>query len=282
MSVDVARSSMTTTRRHPITGVRLPSTPPPITYVIPHETTSPKFGHAFANGCQGPERVLLQQPRLDDGDFASFCTPATWGLLKQAIADGRNWYYGDHAYYRRGRYYRITKNAYQYQPSPAEIASARPDRFKLAGMQAAPTWRQHGSTIVICPNSDVYMRQFYGAPASDWIMDVVRQVAKVSSRNIVVRFKAQADKRPLQQDLHDAWAVVVYNSNAAVEALQAGVPVFVTCPWASTASMGLSDLSKISEPYYPVDRVKFLWALAYRQWTLQEIASGVAWKALQT
>ena len=82
-------------------------------------------------------------------------------------------------------------------------------------------------------------------------------------------------------DLHGAWAVVVYNSNCAVDALIAGVPIVVRCPWASTIHMGIHDLAAIESPIYPDNRQPFLYALAERQWTLNEIAAGYAWKALQ-
>lgn len=255
------------------------TTATPTTYVIPSETTSPKFGAAFAKGCGGPMATI--QSGLQPGHFASFCTPATWPMLRQVQQDhARDWYYGDHAFYRRGRYYRVTKNAYQYQPSAAELASATPDRFKATGLQAVPDWTRHGSSVVICPNSALYMAQ-HGVNAHDWVMECVRVIARHSPRNIVVRWKAQSARRPLHLDLHDAWAVVVYNSNAAVEALQAGIPIFVTCPWASTTQMGLSDLTRIESPIYPDNRLAFLWALADHQWSLPEIASGLAWRTLQ-
>ena len=56
------------------------------------------------------------------------------------------------------------------------------------------------------------------------------------------------------------------------------MPVFVKADWATTAPMGLSDLSLIETPYYPEHRIPFLWELAERQWTLEEIGKGLAWK----
>lgn len=250
---------------------------PPITYVAAGETTSPKFAPAFAAGCRGVTAPVAGG--LRDGDFAAFCTPSTWPLLAAAQRDGRTWYYGDHAFYRRGRYYRVTMNAYQYQPSLQAIARATPDRFRALHIEMAPTWKKQGTAVVVCPNSSVYMAQ-HGINAHEWTMDCVRQISQATDRNIIVRWKVQAGRRPIYRDLDDAWAVVTYNSACAVDALLVGVPVFVLCPWATTARMGLSDLSKIESPVYPESRQQFLWELANHQWTLPEIAAGYAWEAL--
>ncbi len=85
-----------------IRPVRRSSHPPPVTYVVAHETTSPKFAAAFARGCGGTCASVVTG--LRPGTFAAFCTPPTWPLLQQAQAESRDWYYGDHAYYWRGKY----------------------------------------------------------------------------------------------------------------------------------------------------------------------------------
>lgn len=251
--------------------------PPPVTYIVPNETTSPKFGQAFSRGCGG--RAVNVHLGLQDGDFAAFCTPPTWSLLQQVEEAGRTWYYGDHAFYRRGKFYRITKNARQYIPTDESILHARPDRIRPLGVSLVARWKKDGHRIILCPNSDIYMAKF-GFSAVQWAISVADTLRVHTTRHITVRWKQQAQRRPLSMDLADAWAVVVYNSNAAVEALCAGVPVFVLCPWATTASMGLADLSKIETPYYPDLRIPFLWDLANHQWTLAEIQAGIAWRTL--
>jgi hypothetical protein len=255
--------------------------PPPVTYAVANETTSPKFAKAFAQGCGGIISGVTAHSHLLPGGVATFATPATWPLLDKAIAAERPYYYGDHAYWRRGKYYRIARNAVQYQPTASALARATPDRLQALDVTPSADWNRLGTSIVVCPNSTIYMARF-GVDAHEWVLDVVRQVARVSDRPIVVRHKATAARRPLYLDLHDAWAVVVFSSNAAVEALVAGVPVFVTAPWASTAAMGKSSLAEIETPYYPdlQARDRFVWCLAEHQWTLQEIATGLAWKAL--
>lgn len=251
--------------------------PIPTTYFVPDETTSPKFARAFAQGCKGP---MTSELSLRPGGFAAFCTPAVWPLLKHAQREGREWFYGDHAFFRRGKFYRVAMNRYQYQPTTHDLRHARPHRLReLCGRTPETEWRTEGSSIVICPQSEVYMKQF-GIDAHQWTMGIVEYLSRYTDRPIVIRWKSQAQRHPIEIDLHNAWALVTFASAAAVDALLVGVPIFVLAPWASCASMGLSDLSKIETPARPAHRLPFLWTLAENQWTLSEIAAGAAWKKL--
>ena len=42
-----------------------------------------------------------------------------------------------------------------------------------------------------------------------------------------------------------------------------------------------ADLSRIDSPSYPEARIPFLYELAERQWTLEEIRTGLAWRFFQ-
>lgn len=254
---------------------------PPVTYFVPTELTSPKFARAFSTGCMG--RSTTDLSTLEDGSLAAFCTPAIWPLLDQAIADNRDYYYGDHGWYKRGKYYRVAKNAVQFQPTDADLRSARPFRYDLHGYETAPDWREGGHSIVICPNSHVYMRRF-GLDAHEWAVDMAREIGRRTSRPIIIRWKAGAAARPLYLDLHSAHCVICFSSGAAVEALQYGVPILTAAPWAATYRMGLTgeQIDQIDQPFKPDTevRMRFLWSLAEHQWTLAELAAGSAWKTL--
>jgi hypothetical protein len=255
----------------------------PVSYFAKWEVTSPNFARNFARGCDGEVMeddfdLTLTHDRLYRGPVALFGTPPLWPVLRQAQAEGRDWYYGDHAYYGRagGRkpgYYRITKNAYQHDGR----GNYPPDRFRLWGCDVAP-WRTDGRHILICPNSAIYC-QLHGFDVNAWLTDVLTTLKAHTDRPLRIRWK----KSPIsiKRDLVNAWAVVVFSSAAALDALMAGVPVFVLAPFAAGARMGLSDLSRIESPLYPAGREPFLWALAANQWTLGEMCSGLAWRSLQ-
>lgn len=240
---------------------------------MPGELTSPRFARAFAQGCRGI--VSCDPSTLKPGPFAAFCTPPLWPLLRQAKAEGRDCFYGDHAYFdvARGRQFRITKNAYQHD-GRGTVTSQRFDAF---GLTVKP-WRRAGSHIVVCPNSAPHFA-CHGVYRGDWLETVTSRLQQSTDREIRVRTKHESP--PLADDLRGAWAVVVYSSASAIESLMAGVPVFVLAPFAAAYRMGSPDLTQIESPVYPNDREPFLWALADNQWTLSEIESGLAWRALQ-
>lgn len=245
----------------------------PITYSVQEEATSPRWACAFAAGCGG--QAVPVRDTLLPGPLAAFGTPPTWPLFTQAQHERRDWYYGDHAYFGRGRYYRVTKNTYQHDGR----GFASPDRFQALGLSIAP-WRLTGSAVIVCPNSPPYM-QFHGVPADQWLETVTATLCRHTDREIRIRWKTHAAARPLRVDLQDAWAVVAYSSASAIEALLTGVPCFSLAPYAATFRMGLADLTQIETPYYPDDRDQFMANLAAHQWTMEELHRGDAWRVLQ-
>lgn len=243
----------------------------PVSYYDVQGTTSPKFAYAFARGCKGT--MTDEIGYLFDGPVATFGSPPVWPLLRTARQHGRDIYFGDHGYFGRHKYYRITRNALQHDGT----GEATPQRF-LAFRREVQPWRETGRHIVVCPNSAAYF-QLHGLDVDEWLISVREQLAQVTDRELRIRWKMTAT--PIREDLINAWAVVVFSSAAALDALIAGVPVFTLAPFAATVRMGRSDLQQIEDPYYPEDREPFLWNLANNQWTIRELCEGTAWQALQ-
>jgi hypothetical protein len=242
----------------------------PVTYVVANEKTSPKFGNAFAQGCRGP--IEYRDKLHPNAPAALFGSPQRWQLLQEAFRQAIPTYYGDHAYMGRGQFYRVTRDAYQHDGR----GEATPDRFEALGRPVQP-WRKTGHHVLICPNSPTYFGLF-GMDVHQWVADVTRHIAAATNRPVRVRWKGQ--DTPIQADLVNCWAVVVFSSASAVDALIAGVPVFTLADFGATRRMGSADLSQIEYPKMPEDREPFLWNLAAQQWTLDEIRNGTAWKAL--
>ncbi len=257
---------------------------PPTAYAVPDERSSPRVAEAWSVGCCGH---ATDSPTLvDDRPIALFGSPARVELVAEAKRQGRDIYYVDHGYWRRSKQFRIAKNRMQSRIDPAAVIEKydrmtpgerlhTPSRFTAVRADASPTWNR-GTSIIICPNSPAYM-SWFGIDAKQWTLDVAKEIAQHTDRPIIIRWKKNASMRPFYLDIHDAHATVVFSSGAAVESLSYGVPVFVLADWATTYPMGLGDLSKIETPYYPEHRIPFLWELAERQWTLDEIRLGYAW-----
>jgi len=125
--------------------------------------------------------------------------------------------------------------------------------------------------------------------------EALKRVGKYTNRPLIYRPKpswkeavslsgARFSRPPelLAHLLPDAWALVTFGSNAAVEALTAGVPVIVTGdgiarPLARTQEENIDDL------FIPSDAVRRQWLadMAYCQFNVQEMESGLAWKILR-
>ena len=87
----------------------------------------------------------------------------------------------------------------------------------------------------------------------------------------------------LQQALDDdVFALVTFNSVAAVESIFHGIPAFTLAPANAASPVSLQDLSKINEPYYPDSDKLHAWGfhLAYGQFHTSELKTGKAMELL--
>jgi hypothetical protein len=197
--------------------------------------------------------------------------------LEAARKDGRPWVYADRGYFRVTQgddytgFFRLTRNAFQHDGRGAYEEGA--SRWSSLSIKLAP-WR-HGKHILVCPPGDVWTGAMLGQPAKTWLDGTLAILKGATDRPIRVRTKPLPGQgRPLIEDLQDCHALVTHMSNTAVEAVVAGVPVFVTGRCAA-AAMGKAKLEDIESPAYP-DRAGWVAALAANQWTLDEIRRGKA------
>lgn len=165
----------------------------------------------------------------------------------------------------------------------------RPDpgsRMRALQVELRP-WRRHGTHILVCPN------RTFGTPGrampSDWTSSTRRQLTALQRREIRIRPHPGNDqaRTPLADDLRNAWAVVIWNSSAGVQALVAGVPVISCAPnWICKPAAltldedGIAQLETIAGDHVAADnaRREALDAMACSQWHVDEIASGEAFR----
>lgn len=244
----------------------------PVTYYVNSPHISREFGLAFGKGCKGS--IYPISSILKKGDVAMFGSIDGWNLLQQAIKEGRNWYYGDKAYFGRNKYYRITKNAYQ-SDCKGRVDSKRWEKLKIS----VNRWKT-GSKILICQQSEAFY-ELHGHNRAQWVTNTINELRKYTDRPIEVRSKVYGDSTEalFRQSLIDVHAVIVYSSVSGAQAAIHGTPCFATEKCASLA-FGTSDLSKIENPVKPDNRYEMACVLANNQWTLDEIRNGTAWRDL--
>ena len=186
-------------------------------------------------------------------------------LWAEAKATGRDWYYADNGYFPMdGRYFRIARNRVQAAQCQADY-----DRLARLDGRVLP-WRRSGRHVLVCLQSDEFMATVAGC--TDNLAALVR-----SHTDRPVRVRRKSASTPLVADLQDCWCLVTWASNAAVEAICAGVPAIVL---GESAALAGRSLDGIESPPLPDDRVPWLARLAASQWTVGELADGVAWRAL--
>jgi len=220
------------------------------------------------------------------------------GILKKKIIhrcwdEGRDFYYMDTGYFGNEindhnpngwkYWHRIVKNNLQH----TEIKDRPGDRFKVFGKKFT-NWKKDGRKILIAKPDDKPMR-FYDYDLDIWLQSTIETLKQHTDRPIEVRDRAaKRIDRVVHNTLQDAldddvFALVTFNSVAAVESVFHGIPVFTLAPANAAAPMGLQDLSKIETPFYPDQDQLYKWAchLSYGQFHTSELRSGKAMEMLQ-
>ena len=104
-----------------------------------------------------------------------------------------------------------------------------------------------------------------------------------NGRQIANKFNVEVSHpdKPLVDDLHKCWTMVVKNSSPSTAALMHGIPIFATDPeYCQAGELANTDLSKIENPNRP-DRERWLWKLCASHWNMNEIRSGACWSHMR-
>lgn len=165
------------------------------------------------------------------------------------------------------------------------------------GIRLKP-WKKYGDYILItCQRDGGWSMD--GLKVINWLHPLIQKIQKHTDKPIRVRFHPgdkKIDKHIVQlqaighkvqissptsslvKDLHDAHAVVSYNSSPAVAAAIEGVPIFVLDPQRSQArDVANLDLRMLDNPSYEFDREAWLRRLSMSHWRLDELKSGACW-----
>lgn len=192
--------------------------------------------------------------------------------------------YADLGYWERGTHYRFSVNG--WSPEKYVHQGLSPDRLNALCIEAKP-WRSTGDEIIVMGASQKSMEQ-HGFKYMQWETAAVRKLQGLGKR-VVYRPKPNDpqkrpipgilyDERPLAEALASAWAVATHHSNAAIDALVAGVPVHCVTGAAAAFSVPLESLG---DPPLLSQRRRFLQDVAWLQWSVHEMKIGHAWKHLR-
>ena len=239
----------------------------PTVYVTEHQHSQIICRH-FAQGCEGS---LAPATHLRAGPAAVYGLLRGCGEIVRACDwVGRDYYHIDNGYFRPGHYdgyFRVTLNALQKAPDAASS-----DRWERLGTEFRP-WRRSGKSILVVPPSE-FVAKWHNIDLPRWNAAVCGEIERYTERPVYMK----PEKGRMDEALENVWCVVTFNSMAALHALREGIPVITLYPdhVAGPVSWSLED---IEDPVWP-ERDPWAFGVAYQQFTLEEMASGEAWRIL--
>ncbi len=173
-------------------------------------------------------------------------------------------------------WHRVVPDNFQHN----EIIDRPADRWER--LKITPLPRHKGGSKILIAAPDEKPCQVYGITLDTWLHEVVSTIKSNTNRPIEIRQRDRNRQNRLTNDfsdaLRDVHAVVTFNSNAAVEAVLAGVPVFVNAPVSAALPVANTDLAAIDTPWFPDQDLVQQWCrhLAYGQFHNDELSNGTA------
>lgn len=168
-------------------------------------------------------------------------------------------------------------------------------RWRRLGLELKPRREPSGGHVMFCGSSQKYCDFNSLGNADEYASGVLTRARKNTLRQLVYRPKP-TDKRarplggyalsPATQRMEDALrgchVVITHGATAAMDAVLAGVPII--CLGGCIASpVAATQVEMIESPFWPKDAARQRWAyaMAYCQWTLDDMRKGAAWDTLR-
>lgn len=235
------------------------------------------IGYQYCEGWQG------QVPNKDDlliiwNRYAHFdFTAQTFERAGATVLVAENGYIG--ADEKGHKLYALARNGHN---GSGTWHVGNEDRWGKLGIPVQ-AWREDGRHILIIGQRNI------GSPLMaspmGWEQKMAADLRRITRREVRVRHHPESrnvairPKTTLEDDLRGAWAVVTWASAGGVKALVSGIPVFFAAPHWIASGAASRQVERIDNPPLP-DRMAALRRLAWGQWTLKEIESGLPFRYL--
>ena len=247
-------------------------------------------------------------PEYADAILTHGILRGTGHLLKDAAKKNIDRYFIDHAYFNPGYknefWLRVSKNKHIIN-YVKEVSEFRWNRFFSPSNHLLPwqNYTQRGNNLLIIPPTSAISWYFNEYEWENKILSFIKDnfskeiFKKVKIRNkpiepivdkngkyLGLKENSKIKNIPLEEDLNSAAIVIAFNSQVALDATLKGIPVIVNqhnCCY--PLSFKLSDLQEgLESSIFDIepDRLKLCKWLAYCQFNLNEIKSGLAWKTI--
>jgi hypothetical protein len=265
----------------------------------PKEKVAVHFGYgpdSAGDFLKGNRRKIRQHHEKHGGVCVSF-DGGIWTSMGNRATD-----WAKH-YYRCGLWSPMNDGNFLNQNSPGD----RWQKIESYLSTKSRPWRTKGDHILLCTQPiDNWSMSRTNTDPYKWVDEVIEKLKGKTDRPIKLRphpnhaikcAQDMAKKHPqievtnvdkgggptanyrftFLEELDNCWAAVTHNSTAAVDAATYGVPVFLTSDLCLAWDVGNANFDKIENPATP-DRTQWLNDLAYANWTIDEVKSGIVWK----
>ena len=178
-------------------------------------------------------------------------------------------------------YHRVAYNKFQGET----ILDVPSDRFDSLGVATTP-WSKQGKHILVAPPSEKTFRLLdLDENKNSWLDNTIDTLKKYSDRPIKIRHKVgnrgeRIRQNPINNDLENCHCVVTGNSIIATESITLGIPACVLDENAASP-VAITKLSDIENPIRP-SREQWWNSLAYQQYTIDEVETGVCMDQVRT
>lgn len=123
----------------------------------------------------------------------------------------------------------------------------------------------------------IFIRPHPGDHMFDWLLENADILNKMYNNISIGNSKTSN----IYDDLKDAYCVITYNSNSAVEAVCEGIPIFALNSGSAVYDIAHTDLSQIENLNYNINISNWCNRIAYTMWTDSEVANGETWAHLK-
>jgi len=250
-----------------------------------------KYFEAFVKGLK---RHGYKAEWLSDESYKPCDLAVIWGLRFPHIIEGQKDSGQDYLVMERG--YFGDRNEYcslgfNGLNGRAEFHADKspPDRWQKHRIDIEP-WHIGGDHYLLMGqvNGD---QSLYSTDIRKWYKDVIAKLKNITSRPILFRphpLARQHDKGldvdgvkagcTIGEAFEGTYCAITYNSNSGVDAVLNGIPLITMDQGSMAWDLALHEIT--TERITPL-RDQWLYDLAYKQWTMDEMASGEAWDHLK-
>ena len=274
-----------------------------VVYAALEKPRSRQIGEAMLHGLKRSGVPSSIQPMLSyrypDADVAIF-----YGLMRPILEGYKRvgrpaiyidlGYWGRHEGGRRQGFHKLSLNS-RHPTAYFQKRKHDAGRFNHFRVPIQP-WKSRNEGYILLVGMSAKAAAAEGFRPEQWERQMVSEIRKYSDREIIYRPKPSwhaattipGTRRMIGVDgdidkthFRNCYAVVTHHSNAAIEGLLAGVPVFVWDGVATAPGKGSCDISRIESPPTPTEREQWAYDIAWTQWNVAEMQSGQVWDYLK-